>query len=141
MTRNEQILRGLNKSMRGLEIAPYFSPLAPKRDGYNCTTLDVFDREELVRRAAADPNIPEEGLGRIEPVDFVGSATEIADLVPSPEHGAFDYIVSSHNFEHLPNPIRFLQGCERLLKPSGILFAGHSGRARLLRLHAPPHLR
>ena len=33
----------------------------------------------------------------------------------------FDYILSSHNFEHLPNPIRFLQGCQKVLKPGGVL--------------------
>ena len=32
-----------------------------------------------------------------------------------------DYIVSSHNFEHQPDPIRFLQDVEHLLKDNGIL--------------------
>jgi SAM-dependent methyltransferase len=51
----------------------------------------------------------------------VGSATELHDLVPAAEHGTFDYVVSSHNFEHLANPIRFLQGVEAILKPGGAL--------------------
>jgi SAM-dependent methyltransferase len=33
----------------------------------------------------------------------------------------FDYVISSHNFEHLPDPIRFLQACENVLKPGAIL--------------------
>ena len=48
----------------------------------------------------------------IEEVDLVGSCTHIGKLVRARgEAGKFDYIVSSRNFEHLPNPIRFLQGC------------------------------
>ena len=30
-------------------------------------------------------------------------------------------MISSHNFEHSPNPIRFLQGCGKVLKPGGVL--------------------
>jgi SAM-dependent methyltransferase len=114
-------MRGLTKAMSGIEIAPYFAPLAPKREGYNSFILDIFDKDALVRRGQDDPNVPAESLANIEGVDFVGSATEIAELVPLRDHGSFDYIISSHNFEHLPNPIRFLQGCAKVLKPGGIL--------------------
>ena len=119
MTRSAQILQGITKEMRGIEIAPWFAPIAPKREGFNCLALDVFDRETLLQRAKDDPNIP--GVDLLETVDIVGSATEIADLIPEKEHGTFDYIVSSHNFEHLPNPIKFLQGVEKILKPGGVL--------------------
>ena len=58
----------------------------------------------------------------IEDVDLVGSSTHIGELVRARgEAGTFDYVVSSHNFEHLPNPIRFLQGCAEALRPGGIL--------------------
>lgn len=115
------ILKGITKDMRGIEIAPWHNPLAPKREGFNCLVADVFDKEELLKRVAADPSIPDERISFIEHVDLVGSATEIVSLVPAADHGTFDYIVSSHNFEHLPNPIKFLLGCQRLLKPGGIL--------------------
>ncbi|MGB0085907.1 MAG: class I SAM-dependent methyltransferase [Rhodomicrobiaceae bacterium] len=130
MSRQEKILQGITKRQRGIEIAPYFAPLTPKRDGWNCLVLDVFDRPTLLQKAEVDPNIPREGLSLIEEVDFVGSATQLADLVPIRDHGTFDYIVSSHNFEHIPNPVRFLQGCQRVLKPGGILsMAVPDGRA------------
>jgi SAM-dependent methyltransferase len=119
--RRSVILEGITKDMRGIEIAPWFAPLTPKRDGFNCATLDVFDKPALLRKAEIDPNIPREGIALIEDVDFVGSATEIAEIVPIEMHGTFDYIVSSHNFEHLPNPIAFLQGCQKILKEGGIL--------------------
>jgi SAM-dependent methyltransferase len=115
------MLHGITKDMRGIEIAPWYNPLTPKRDGFNCLVLDVFSKEELLKRAAADHNIIDENTSHIEHVDIVGSATEIENLVPDSKHGKFDYIVSSHNFEHLPNPIKFLQGCQKLLKPGGIL--------------------
>jgi SAM-dependent methyltransferase len=122
MTRQEEILKYVGKSNLGIEIAPWFNPLAAKQDGYNIKILDVYPTEELLRRAKADPNIPDETIPRIEPVDFVGSAVEIFDLATAAAPGQkFDYIISSHNFEHLPNPIKFLQGCEKLLKPGGML--------------------
>jgi len=121
LRRVDKILVGIDKAMLGLEIAPWFNPIASKSDGFNIRTLDVFDDEVLMARALEDPNIAESSYSKLETVDYVGSATEIATLVPAEQHGTFDYIISSHNFEHLPNPIKFLQGCESLLKESGLV--------------------
>lgn len=121
MQREILLLEGIAKSDKGLEIAPYHSPLAPKASGYNCQILDVFDTETLRRRAAEDPQVDNDKIVRIEPVDHVGSATDLADIIPAAEHGTFDYVISSHNFEHLPDPIRFLQGVETVLRPGGRL--------------------
>ena len=129
MKRLTAILAGISKDMQGLEIAPWHAPLVAKRDGWNSYILDVFDTPTLQSKAEADPNIKPSDH-KIEKVDFVGSAVDIADLVPSKLHQTFDYIVSSHNFEHLPNPIRFLQGCQSVLKPGGTLsMAVPDGRA------------
>ena len=55
-------------------------------------------------------------------MDLVGSATRLAEIVDAKGlAGKLDYVMSSHNFEHIPDPIRFLQGCEKALKPGGIL--------------------
>ena len=122
MDRKSIILRGISKSHRGIEVAPWFAPIAPKREGYQCLSLDVFDTATLRTRGAANPEIGEGRVHEIEDVDLVGSATEIASLVTAKrEAGTFDYVVSSHNFEHLPNPIRFLQGCQTVLKRGGVL--------------------
>jgi SAM-dependent methyltransferase len=122
MDRLAEILKFASKTAKGVEIAPWFAPIAAKSAGYNVTILDVFPTEELRRRAAADPNIPKDSINRIETVDFVGSAVEIATIVGATDQlGTFDYIISSHNFEHLPNPIKFLQGCQKVLKPGGVL--------------------
>lgn len=121
MFRFSYLLAGLSKSDKGLEIAPYHSPLAPKRDGHNCLVLDVFDSETLRLKGNKDKNVPQERIQDIEKVDFVGSATELEHLIPKDMHGSFKYIVSSHNFEHLANPIRFLQACEKILMPGGVV--------------------
>ena len=118
--RRATLLAGVTKEMRGIEIAPWISPLTPKREGFHCLSLDVFDTATLLKRAKHDPNISDK-LQSIEDVDIVGSATNIAELVHPEQLGTFDYIVSSHNFEHLPDPISFLQGCEKVLKRNGIL--------------------
>lgn len=122
MDRRDSILKYITKEQSGIEIGPWFGPLAPKREGYQCLTLDVFDTAELKRRGREEASLSEAEVDKIQDVDLLGSSTHIDKLVEV--HGAlgtFDYIVSSHNFEHLPNPIRFLQGCARVLKPNGII--------------------
>lgn len=120
--RRDAILKYITRNKRGLEIGPWFNPIAPKREGYRCLVLDVFNSETLRKRAVDDPNIAAASIPLIEDVDLVGSSTHIGELVRARgEAGTFDYVVSSHNFEHLPNPIRFLQGCAEALRPGGIL--------------------
>lgn len=94
---------------RGLEIGPSFSPLLPKRDGYNVETLDHMDAEALRRKYAGTAV----DLSRIETVDYVGGLEQI--------HTQYDFIVASHVIEHVPDLLGFLQQCERLLSSSGIL--------------------
>jgi SAM-dependent methyltransferase len=122
MDRRDVVLKFITKTHRGIEIGPYFAPLTPKRDGYNCLVMDVFDSATLRKLATEDPGFSAEQRARIEDVDLVGSSTHIDDVVSERGTlGEFDYIVSSHNFEHLPNPIRFLQGCAKVLKPGGMI--------------------
>lgn len=122
MNRREEILKHASKDARGIELGPYFSPLAAKRDGYNCLYLDVFDTETIKRRAASDPFLTAEQAAQVESVDLVGDAMRIDDLCrEAGETEPLDYIISANNFEHLPNPIKFLQACGRVLKTGGYL--------------------
>lgn len=123
MDRRGRILEHIRPGMRGIEIGPYFAPLVPKAEGWDVLTVDVFPLDVLREKAAADPNIPDAAIPRIEPVDLLGPAQRLAELAKAAGHapGRFDFIVSSHNFEHLPDPIRFLQAAERLLRPGGVL--------------------
>jgi FkbM family methyltransferase len=120
--RRERITRFITPQQKGIEIGPYFQPLAPKRLGYNCLVVDVFDAATLRQRALDDPHLPNQIIDDIEEVDLLGSSSAIAELVEAKHRlGTFDYIISSHSFEHLPDPIRFLQGCSKVLRPGGIL--------------------
>jgi len=119
MDRRAEITKFIQPGSAGIEIAPRFNPLTPKREGYRCLTLDIFDSDTLRDRARRDPQISDDLIPRIEPVDLVGNTADLADLVPSQCLGTFDYVVSSHSFEHLPNPVAFLCACEKVLKPDG----------------------
>lgn len=122
MNRLDELRKFLDKKSLGIEIAPYFNPIVPKADGYNALVLDVFDTVTLRQHAQDDPNIGNEGIVKIEEVDIVSDASRLSDVVESKGLlGKVSYIVSSHNFEHLPDPISFLQGCSSALAPGGML--------------------
>jgi SAM-dependent methyltransferase len=116
------LLKGVTKAQLGIEIGPWFKPLVPKAEGYNSLSLDVFDEAQLKQKALDDPSVPKAAISKIEPVDLVGSVTRLAEMLESKSLvGKLDYVISSHNFEHVPDPIRFLQACELGLKPGGLL--------------------
>jgi len=122
MDRRDIIREFARKEGRGVEIGPYFAPIVPKSDGWNVLTLDVFDRVKLRELAAADSNIPPSSIPNIEEVDLLGPAHRLGELVASRgEAGQIDFIISSHNFEHLPNPIAFLRACSDALRPGAVL--------------------
>ena len=123
ISRTARITKYIDKNMKGIEVAPYHSPIAPKKDGFNCLSMDIFDTETLLKNAKVDPYEDlSDRIHRIESVDIVSSAVDIEEAINARgELGSFDYIISSHNFEHLPNPIKFLQGCGAVLKPGGVL--------------------
>jgi len=122
LAREDRLLKYLDLSKLGIEIAPYFNPLIKKKDGHEVLTVDILDAASLRETAKKDPHIPDERIDDIEDVDIVASALEIErEVTERGLAGKISYIVSSHNFEHLPDPIRFLQGCYRVLAPGGIL--------------------
>lgn len=103
------------KSEQGIELGASFAPILPKVDGYKVLVVDHADQKALQAKYAA--------LGvdvsRIEPVDAIDDGTEFTSLLDGAAR--FDYILASHVFEHLPDPIHFLQRCERALGDAGKL--------------------
>ncbi|MGT2487459.1 hypothetical protein ACU4GA_18985 [Methylobacterium oryzae CBMB20] len=65
MDRAQQLLRSLAKDARIVEVGPSFSPLAPKRDGWNTFVIDHAPRAELIAK------YHDQTVDRIEEVDFV----------------------------------------------------------------------
>lgn len=115
MDRTQRLLRSLTKGARIIEVGPSFSPLAPKRDGWNTFVVDHASREAL-RAKYADQDV-----SRIEEVDFVWQRGSIVDAVPDDQHGTFDAFIASHVIEHTPDIVTFLQAAQTLIKPDGIV--------------------
>ena len=107
----------IDLSGRGLEIGPGYNPLLPKLGGYNVQTADYTDADGLRAKYIGNPHIDP---ARIEDIDYVlGEGRTLADVVGEPS--AFDYVVASHVIEHTPDMLGFLQSCQVLLKPGGVL--------------------
>jgi hypothetical protein len=70
MDRRSRITRFITPRQKRIEIGPYFAPLAPKRLGYKCLVVDVFDASTLRQRATDDPYTPNELIANIEEVDL-----------------------------------------------------------------------
>jgi len=142
MDRIARLLCHVDLSAPGIEVAPYFNPAIAKRDGHPVLTLDVFGADALRDQAAKNPNIPPERISEIEEVDIVADASSIGEAITRiGRAGQFGYIVSSHNFEHLPDPIRFLQGCSVALAPGGVVsMAVPDGRACFDHFRMPTRL-
>jgi SAM-dependent methyltransferase len=96
----------------GLEIGPSHNPLLPKSAGYNIRTADHLDQAGLIAKYGSYKS-----TAKIEVVDYIlgeGRLTESID-------DRFDYIVASHVMEHTVCLVSFLQDCEALLEPGGVL--------------------
>lgn len=120
--RNHALFRScVSRERPGIEIGPWCNPIAPKRDGYRTTVIDVREQEPL-RQMAEERGIPAEKVANLESVDVVGDASRIGELVRAAGITTrYGWIISSHNLEHLPEPIGFLGGCGELLAPDGLL--------------------
>ena len=120
MNRIKYFHEGISKRDLILEIGPYVNPLFPKRDGWNVMSNDILNYDDLLKKAQNDSNLDHLAISRIEPVDFVGETTKVFNTNQNFD-GKVDCIISSHNLEHIPNPIKFLKTCQKLLKKNGNL--------------------
>ncbi len=99
----------------GLEIGPSHAPIAPKRAGFRVHVVDHLTAAELREKYTGHPV----DLEAIEEVDFVWKGEPLPDLVGG--SARYDWVIASHVIEHLPDPIGFLQGCEQVLRPGGVV--------------------
>lgn len=116
MSRAAELLKGLSKDAKVVEIGPSYAPLASKRAGWNAVTVDHGTREELVEKYREEASVD---IGMIEEVDYVWTGGAIEDVIPASEHGTFDAFIASHVIEHTPDVVRFLKSAETLIKPDG----------------------
>lgn len=115
LDRVEKALALVDRDGLGLELGPSHSPIAPKRQGYRVHTVDHLTAEELRAKYTGHPV----DLQAIEEVDFVWHGEPLPELVGGTAR--YDWIVASHVLEHIPDPVAFLDGCARILRPGGVL--------------------
>ena len=113
--RNEVILAHVKRDGVGLEIGPAHAPVAPKAAGFRVHVLDHASREQLIEKYR------EHGvdLMKIEPVDFIWDGRPFAEIIG--QTGIYDWIIASHVIEHTTDLVGFLNDCDALLKPAGVL--------------------
>jgi len=115
LSRIDKALIMVDRKGLGLEVGPSYNPLVPKRQGYNVHILDRASADEL-RTKYKDAGV---NLENIEEVDFVWRGEPFQELIG--KTSCYDWIIASHVIEHVPDLVSFLQQCEVLLKPAGIL--------------------
>jgi len=104
--------------MRGLEIGPLAAPRVRKDQG-PVRYLDHASTAGLRRKYVDDPVIKDR-LDDIVDVDYViGENQTISEVVAA--DAPFDYVIASHVFEHIPDPIGWMQDLTHVLRPGGIL--------------------
>ena len=127
MLRNEFLQSSIKKELLGLEIGPLHNPICPKREGWNILSLDICDAESLRSKYQQDANVDHSQIEEVDIIYRKSLGESILNYCELPESriahqsGALDYIISSHNFEHQPNPLGFLSDCESALKDDGEL--------------------
>jgi|GEM_PF-334495 len=115
LSRNEKVLYGCNLQGIGLEIGASYCPVAPKKAGYRVEVLDHADAATLKEKYQGQ-NVE---VSNIEEVDYVWSGEPLHVLTGKENY--YDWIVASHVIEHTPDFVSFLQQCEIMLKPGGLL--------------------
>jgi SAM-dependent methyltransferase len=104
----------IERSGLGAEIGPAYSPIASKRDGFNVHIIDRLNTAELREKYKGHG-----ALSLIEHVDYVWHGEPLPELVGAEQR--YDWIIASHVIEHLPDLVSFFNGCERILRPGGVL--------------------
>ena len=123
LDRNQALVRGLDHAtMKGVEIGPFYSPIAPKSAGWDIIIVDYIDADELRQIARTHTSEAIRNCQHlIEDVDVVwrDQPLDIACLALNP--GGYDFLIASHVVENIPDLIGFLQKASRILKPAGIV--------------------
>ena len=113
--RSSVILEGCKTERRGLEIGPYFQPVTD-RSVHDVLYVDCCDDSELQRKFRENPTAVGKELPALDVVWAPGRP--LADCV---SHEPLYYAVASRVFEHVPNPLGWLQEIVDVLQPGGVI--------------------
>ena len=97
-----------------MEISPNLAPMVTKNEGWNVKYLDLVTTETLIERAKSK-NIAVESVPKI---DYVYNPKFLISETVAPEK--FDFVVSSHVIEHIPDLILHFQDIGKILNPNGV---------------------
>ena len=95
----------------------------------NCKNVDFTDDPETVFKQAEFKL-----CGEKMPVDYVAEG----DHLPFPDE-SFDYVISSHVWEHFPDPIKAMKEWLRVVKPGGYVYTIVPTADALPEEDRPPH--
>lgn len=99
-----------------LEIGPLCNPcMVGKRR--NVYTVDYFTKEELTRNYMNDPNVDKSKICNVNYV--IKDNLKYTDVI---RDRRFDICFSSHNAEHVPCLVTFLNNISSILKPKSYFF-------------------
>lgn len=101
---------------RVLEIGALAVPLVAPDEG-RVEYVDHLDTEGLRREYRGHPGVD---VDKLVEVTYVWNGGTFAEAVG--DGGPFDAIVSSHVFEHFPNPVQWLADAHSLLAPGGQIY-------------------
>jgi hypothetical protein len=97
-----------------LEIGPLCNPCMPVHQS-NVHTIDYFSKDELMENYKNDKNV---NINKICNVTYVIKNKKYNEIVPK----IFDYCFSSHNIEHTPCLVTFLNNVSSILKEHSYFF-------------------
>lgn len=103
----------INASGKILEIGPLDRPQF-NTQSQNYYSLDVFTRDQLINNYATDPHVIKENI--VEP-SYVICNNDYSVIKEK-----FDCIFSSHNIEHMPCLVSFLNNLSTVLAAEGLIY-------------------
>jgi SAM-dependent methyltransferase len=101
----------------GLEIAPNWAPVVTKSEG-DVLYCDYLTYDQLLEREKANPARIQHGL-KVQRLDFIWQLGKT--LQECAGDTKFDYVVSCHVFEHVPNFLEYLYQARAILKDDGVI--------------------
>ena len=107
-------IRLVDQQLDILEIGPLCFPSMDVSKN-NVKTIDYFTREELLENYKNDNNVDK---SKICKVDYAVKSGRYLDVIKE----RFNIVFSSHNIEHVPCIITFLNNLSDVLKPNSYVF-------------------
>lgn len=123
MDRKQFLTSNISKSqMKGLEIGPFYNPIAPRREGWSTIIVDYTSGAEL-RSIAASHSSPyiRTHVAEIEDVDIIWDGRPLDEICRLQSIVDLDFIIASHVIEHMPDLIGFFNQASGVLKKSGVI--------------------